>query len=91
MLRGVLDFITGRDIERRYDKIFSLTTDIRTQINKDYRAAVRLAIVLHDKHFPGTPFEPLDTVEGVITQIDNLTSCLESPNGTKTDSANLSK
>jgi hypothetical protein len=73
----VFDFLTGRDIDRRYDRMLALTRGIREGINAEYGYAVRLATALRDKHYPeATRWKPAPDTLGVLTQIDNMTTGL---------------
>ena len=77
---SILDFLTGRDIDRRYNRMQSTLQGIRDDINAEYRAAVRLATVLRDKHYPeATEWKPAPDTLGVIRQIHNLTAGLVRP------------
>lgn len=74
---GVMDFLTGRDIERQHEKIQSLVDDIQSMARAEYNTARALAIALHDKHYPEvTNWRVAEDVTSVLHQIDNMTANL---------------
>lgn len=57
----------------------SMWEDAEEEIREAHRHATRLLLVLMEKHFPGQSIEPLDTICGVIDQIDHITVGLVVP------------
>jgi hypothetical protein len=57
-------------------RCFGTMEEAADEIERAYKTAVSLLLVLMEKHFPEAKIEPLPDIVGVISQIDNLTTAL---------------
>lgn len=61
----------GLELVESYEKEIA---ELKAENDEGLKSAARLATLLHKAHFPNIlGWKPLDTISGVINQIDNMT------------------
>lgn len=75
---GALESLTLDQVEEKQRR--RPMNETRDQSTEDYAYSVRLATVLRDRYYPDVQdWQPLPTLSGVLSQIDNMIAGLPNP------------